>query len=79
MRVICHVIVTRLTGGLAWAEPRKKFRNPDVVGGDRTAEVWQGGLRSGAAVCQDAKLVALWVGKYYPAHMALADVGASST
>jgi hypothetical protein len=36
-------------------------------------------LRSGAAARKDAELVALWVGKYDPAHIALADVGVSST
>ena len=36
-------------------------------------------LRSGAAVREDAELVPLWVGKYDPAHIALADVGVSST
>jgi hypothetical protein len=35
------------------------------------------GLRSGAAVRKDAELVPLWVGKYDPALIALADVGAS--
>jgi hypothetical protein len=37
------------------------------------------GLRSGAAVGKDAELVPLWVGKDDPAHIALADVGVSST
>jgi hypothetical protein len=37
------------------------------------------GLRSGAAVRKDAELVPLWVGKYDPALIALADVGVSST
>ena len=33
-------------------------------------------LRSGAAACKDAELVALWVGKYDPARVvALTDVG----
>src|SRR5215472_16002961 len=36
-------------------------------------------LRSGAAACKDAELVALWVGKYDPAHIPLADVGVPST
>jgi hypothetical protein len=37
------------------------------------------GLRSGAAARKDAELVPLWVGKYDPALIALADVGVSST
>ena len=37
------------------------------------------GLRSGAAVRKDVELVPLWVGKYDPARIALADVGVSST
>ena len=37
------------------------------------------GLRSGAAVREDAELIPLWVGKYDPALIALADVGVSST
>jgi hypothetical protein len=37
------------------------------------------GQQSGAAVRKDAELVPLWVGKYDPAHIALADVGVSST
>jgi len=37
------------------------------------------GLRSGAAARKDAELVPLWVGKYDPAHIALADIGVSST
>jgi hypothetical protein len=37
-------------------------------------------LRSGAAACQDAELVPLWVGKYDPALIAgLADVGVPGT
>ena len=36
-------------------------------------------FRSGATVRKDAELVPLWVGKYNPAHIALADVGVSST
>jgi hypothetical protein len=36
------------------------------------------GLRSGAAAREDAELVPLWVGKYDPALIALADVGVSS-
>jgi hypothetical protein len=49
------------------------------VVGDRK---WSGavcGLRSRAAVRKDAELVPLWVGKDDPAHIALADVGVSST
>lgn len=37
------------------------------------------GLGSGAAVRKDAELVPLWVGKYDPTLIALADVGVSST
>jgi hypothetical protein len=37
------------------------------------------GPRSGAAARKDAELVPLWVGKYDPALIALADVGVSST
>ena len=37
------------------------------------------GLRSGAAVGKDAELVPIWVGKYDPAHIALADVGVPGT
>ncbi|CAM4378286.1 hypothetical protein NORO109296_26475 [Nocardiopsis rhodophaea] len=37
------------------------------------------GIRSGAAASKDAKLVPLWVGKYDPALISLADVDASST
>jgi hypothetical protein len=37
------------------------------------------GRRSGAAVHKDAELVPLGVGKDHPAHLALADVGGSST
>ena len=37
------------------------------------------GLRSGAAARKDAELVPLWVGKYDPALMALADVGVPGT
>jgi hypothetical protein len=37
------------------------------------------GLRSGPAVRKDVELVPLWVGKYDPALIALADVGVSST
>jgi hypothetical protein len=37
------------------------------------------GLRSGAAVRKDAELVPLWVGKYDPALIALADVGVPGT
>jgi hypothetical protein len=37
------------------------------------------GLRSGVAARKDAELVPLWVGKYDPALIALADVGVSST
>jgi len=36
-------------------------------------------LRSGAAVRKDAELVPLWVGKYDPALIALADVGVPGT
>jgi hypothetical protein len=36
-------------------------------------------LLSGAAAGKDAELVPLWVGKYDPALIALADVGVSST
>ncbi len=38
-----------------------------------------GGLRSWAAARKDAELVPLRVDKYDPAHIALADVGVSST
>src|ERR1022692_704201 len=37
------------------------------------------GLRSGAAAREDAELVPLWVGKYDPALIALADVGVPGT
>jgi hypothetical protein len=37
------------------------------------------GLRSGAAARKDAELVPLWVGKYDPALIALADVGVPGT
>ena len=43
--------------------------------GSRSGAVY--GLRSGAPVRKDAELVPLWVGKYDPALIALADVGAS--
>src|SRR5215471_21284094 len=39
----------------------------------------ENGPRSGAAVRKDAELVPLWVGKYDPALIALADVGVSGT
>jgi hypothetical protein len=60
--------------------PRSGARRPDRhlrATGSSSGAVC--GLRSGAAVRKDAELVPLWVGKYDPALIALADVGVSST
>lgn len=43
------------------------------------ADLARRGLRSGAAAREDAELVPLRVGKYDPAHIALADVGVPGT
>ena len=53
------------------------FASAWVATGRRSGAVC--GLRSGAAARKDTELVPLWVGKYDPAHIALADVGVSST
>jgi hypothetical protein len=56
---------------------RRRGYHVAVQTGQERADVC--GLRSGAAVRKDAELVPLWVGKYDPPLIALADVGVSST
>jgi len=60
-----------------WRGSSSCSRERGQVTGSRSGAVC--GLRSGAAARKDAELVPLWVGKYDPAHIALADVGVSST